>query len=96
MRNNPTRCRDNAFTEIAQAEAEIAQCMADFVCCILDELKHDRRSSIEEKVELFRCLILASATKEKAIADVVNALANNNVSKKGACDFPGFDNEDDD
>ncbi len=85
---NPNRYKENAFSEIAQAEAEIAQCMADFVCCVLDELKHDNRRCVEEKIELFRCLILASAVKEKAIAAVINALANNTTANKGVCDFP--------
>lgn len=95
MTYNPDRCKDNSFKEIAQAEAEIAQCMADFVCCVLDELKHDHKHSVEEKIELFRCLILAAAVKEKAIAAVVNALANNTLAHKGPCDSAVAFSEDD-
>lgn len=87
MTYNPVKCKENSFKEIAEAEAEIARCMADFVCCILDELQHDHKHSVEEKIELFRCLILASAVKEKAIAAVLNALANNTLARKGPCDI---------
>jgi hypothetical protein len=93
---NPDRCKENAFKEIAQAEADVAQCMADFVCCILDELKHDHKHTVEEKIELFRCLILAAAVKEKAIAAVVNALANNTLAQKGPCDAANVFSDDDD
>lgn len=74
MLYDPEGCRDNAFKEIVQAEANIAQCMANFICCIVDELKANPKYRAEEKIELFNRLILAATAKEKAITDVINAL----------------------
>lgn len=90
----PGKCKENSLKQIAEAEADIARCMADFVCCVLDELQHDHKHSVEEKIELFRCLILASAVKEKSIAAVLNALANNAMARKGPCDVAVDDADD--
>lgn len=90
MTYKPEDRKDKPFNDIAKAEAQIAECMADFICCVLDDIKEARKFSVEEKIELFKCLILASAEKEKAIADVVNALANIIESKKSIC---GFDHD---
>lgn len=66
---------DQSVKAIGQAEADIAQCMADFICCILDELKCDHKRSVGDKILLFKVLITAAAVKEKAIASVLKALA---------------------
>jgi len=70
------KLRDHAVNEIAKAEAEIAQCLANFVCCVLEDVKTSYKLSPEEKIELFKRLILAAAVKEKAIAEVIEALAD--------------------
>lgn len=95
MTYNPVKWKHNWFKEIAEAEADIAKCMADFICCVLDELKTERKLSVEEKIELFKRLILASAVKEKAIADVIKALSKVNKPKKAIGDNVVDRSEDD-
>lgn len=95
MTYNPVKWKDNWFREIAEAEADIAKCMAEFICCVLDELKTERKLSVEEKIELFKSLILASAVKEKAIAAVIKALARVKQPKKAIGDNVVDRSEDD-
>lgn len=73
---------------IAKAEGDIAQCLADFVCAILDEIKEDCKLDPEEKVALFVRLITAATDKENAIAAVINALAKKIAAEKDKGDAP--------
>lgn len=78
----PILTQNESVVAITEAEAGIAQCMADFLCnTILPEIT--LLTDINEQVELSKSIYCAYACKEKGMADVIDALANKILADKG-------------
>lgn len=78
----PVLTQDESIVAITEAEAGIAQCMADFLCnTILPAIT--ALTDVDEQVELSRTIYCAYACKEKGMANVIEALASKILADKG-------------
>ncbi len=78
----PVLTQSQSVDAIAEAEAGIAQCMADFLCnTILPAI--DALAVVDDQVELAKSIFCAYTCKEKGMAAVVDALANKILADKG-------------
>ncbi len=78
----PILTQEQSIVAISEAEAGIAQCMADFLCntilpaiCAIE--------SVDDQVELTKSIFCAYTCKEKGMAAVIEALAKIIIADKG-------------
>lgn len=84
----PVLTQTQSIDAISEAEAGIAQCMADFLCnTILPNIT--ALTAVEDQVELSKTIYCAYTCKEKGMAAVVDALASKILADKGL--VPGGD-----
>ena len=78
---DPVLTQAQSIEAISEAEAGIAQCMADFLCnSILPNIK---LLIVDDQVELAKSIFCAYTCKEKGMAAVIDALANIILADKG-------------
>lgn len=88
---NPVLTQTQSVDAISEAEAGIAQCMADFLCnTILPGI--EALTDVHDQVELSKSIYCAYAGKERGMAAVIQALANKVLADKGL--VPGGDTSD--
>lgn len=87
----PVLTQTQSINAISEAEAGIAQCMADFLCnTILTEI--GALTDVNEQVVLSKSIFCAYASKENGMAAVIQGLANKILADKGL--VPGGDTSD--
>ena len=79
---SPVLTQSELLDSLIEAEAGVAQCMADFFCnAIIPKIKEIE--DIKDQVELLKIILCAYACKEKEMAAVINAIANKTFTDKG-------------
>lgn len=78
----PVLSQSESVDAIAEAEAGIAQCMADFLCnTVLPNIT--ALTDVDDQVALAKSILCAYTCKEKGMAALVDALANKILADKG-------------
>lgn len=89
----PVLTQNQSVEVITEAEAGMAQCMADFICNqIFPEIA--LLSDVNEQVELAKVILCAYTCKEQGIAAVLKAVSKKIYADKGllpSCDSPCSD-----
>lgn len=63
-----------AIRDIVEAEADIAECLADFLCDFLEDVADV--DDLEERAELVNRILCSFSCKEKAMGELIDAVAN--------------------
>lgn len=78
----PILSQEESVNAIAEAEAGIAQCMADFLCnTILPAIT--TVTDVTDQVDLSKKIYCAYSCKEKGMAAVIEALSSKILADKG-------------
>ena len=78
----PALTQEESINVIIEAEASIAQCMADFLCnTILPNIA--LLTDVNDQVELSKTIYCAYSSKENSIANVLEGIASITLADKG-------------
>ncbi|MDD2401521.1 MAG: hypothetical protein PHI90_03385 [Clostridia bacterium] len=78
----PVLTQAESVNAVAEAEAGIAQCLADMLCNTLFP-NITALTDVEKQAALIKTVLCAYSAKESSIGDVLNALASKILADKG-------------